>query len=99
MVRPDDSTDVPKRMSPKAGQIDRTDTALLVFLSLMWGGGFVLAGIALKELPPVTVVFGRVAFGASPGLRGRIRLAARHSRLVSQDFIRGFPDARRTDNA
>lgn len=47
----------------KTGQIDRTDAGLLVFLSLLWGGGFVLAGMALKELPPVTVVFGRVAFG------------------------------------
>jgi drug/metabolite transporter (DMT)-like permease len=48
----------------KTGQIDRTDAALLVFLSILWGGGFVLAGLALRELPPVTVVFGRVAFGA-----------------------------------
>jgi drug/metabolite transporter (DMT)-like permease len=45
-------------------KIDRTDAALLVLLSILWGGGFVLAGLALKELPPVTVVFGRVAFGA-----------------------------------
>jgi drug/metabolite transporter (DMT)-like permease len=52
------------RMTDKPGQIDRTDAALLVFLSLLWGGGFVMAGLALRELPPVTVVFGRVAFGA-----------------------------------
>jgi len=51
-------------MTDKPGQIDRTDAALLVFLSLLWGGGFVMAGLALRELPPVTVVFGRVAFGA-----------------------------------
>lgn len=51
-------------MTDKPGQIDRTDAALLVFLSLLWGGGFVLAGLALRELPPVTVVFARVAFGA-----------------------------------
>ena len=49
------------RIMDKTGQIDRTDAALLVFLSVLWGGGFVLAGLALKELPPVTVVFGRVA--------------------------------------
>lgn len=47
----------------KTGQIDRTDAALLVFLSVLWGGGFVLAGLALRELPPVTVVAARVAFG------------------------------------
>lgn len=51
-------------MTDRAGQIDRTDAALLVFLSLLWGGGFVLAGLALQELPPVALVFGRVAFGA-----------------------------------
>ena len=51
-------------MIDKTGQIDRTDAALLVFLSVLWGGGFVLAGLALRELPPVSVVFGRVAFGA-----------------------------------
>jgi drug/metabolite transporter (DMT)-like permease len=51
-------------MTDKPGQIDRTDAALLIFLSLLWGGGFVLAGLALRELPPVTVVFARVAFGA-----------------------------------
>jgi drug/metabolite transporter (DMT)-like permease len=51
-------------MNDKPGQIDRTDAALLVFLSILWGGGFVLAGLALKELPPVAVVFARVAFGA-----------------------------------
>lgn len=51
-------------MTDKPGQIDRTDAALLVFLSVLWGGGFVLAGLALRELPPVTVVFARVAFGA-----------------------------------
>lgn len=51
-------------MTDRTGQIDRRDAALLVLLSLLWGGGFVLAGLALKELPPVAVVFGRVAFGA-----------------------------------
>lgn len=51
-------------MNTPTGHIDRSDAALLVFLSLLWGVGFVFAGVALKELPPVTVVFGRVAFGA-----------------------------------
>jgi drug/metabolite transporter (DMT)-like permease len=51
-------------MNSQTGHIDRTDAVLLVFLSLLWGVGFVFAGVALKELPPVTVVFGRVAFGA-----------------------------------
>ncbi|MGV3633036.1 MAG: DMT family transporter [Pseudorhodoplanes sp.] len=51
-------------MNTPTGHIDRTDAALLVVLSLLWGVGFVFAGVALKELPPVTVVFARVAFGA-----------------------------------
>ncbi|MGD9923292.1 MAG: DMT family transporter [Pseudorhodoplanes sp.] len=51
-------------MHNTAGQIDRSDAALLLLLSILWGGGFVLAGLALKELPPVAVVFARVAFGA-----------------------------------
>ncbi|WP_409722269.1 DMT family transporter [Pseudorhodoplanes sp.] len=57
-------TSGPARMNNPTGQIDRTDAALLVFLSILWGVGFVFAGLALRELPPVSVVFGRVAFGA-----------------------------------
>jgi drug/metabolite transporter (DMT)-like permease len=64
MVMSDPSTPQAERMNNQTGHIDRTDAALLVLLSLLWGGGFVLAGLALKELPPVAVVFGRVAFGA-----------------------------------
>ena len=45
-------------------KIDRTDAGLLVLLSLLWGGGFVLAGFALRELPPLAVVCARAAFGA-----------------------------------
>lgn len=44
--------------------IDRRDAALLVLLSVLWGGGYVLAGIALKDLPPLSVVCVRVAIGA-----------------------------------
>ena len=38
--------------------------ALLVFLSVLWGGSFYFAGVALKELPPVTIVVLRVALAA-----------------------------------
>ncbi len=44
--------------------IDRRDVALLVLLSILWGGGYVLAGIALKDLAPLSVVCVRVAIGA-----------------------------------
>jgi drug/metabolite transporter (DMT)-like permease len=51
-------------MSAKTLTIDRRDGALLVFLSILWGGGYVLAGVALKDLPPLTIVCVRVAIGA-----------------------------------
>ena len=38
--------------------------ALLVLLSLLWGGSFFFVELALRNLPPLTVVFGRVALAA-----------------------------------
>jgi drug/metabolite transporter (DMT)-like permease len=38
--------------------------ALLAMLSVLWGGSFFFAKVALGGLPPFTVVFGRVALGA-----------------------------------
>ena len=38
--------------------------ALLVLLSLLWGGSFFFVELALRDLPPLTVVFGRVALAA-----------------------------------
>lgn len=40
------------------------DWALLVTLSLLWGGSFYFSEIALADLGPLTVVLGRVGFGA-----------------------------------
>jgi drug/metabolite transporter (DMT)-like permease len=40
------------------------DWSLLVLLSILWGGSFVFAGIAVKELPPLTIVLVRVALAA-----------------------------------
>lgn len=37
---------------------------LLVMLSVLWGGSFFLNAVALTELPPLTVVLGRVALAA-----------------------------------
>ena len=36
------------------------DWLLLVCLSVLWGGSFFFAKIAVGELPPLTVVLGRV---------------------------------------
>lgn len=43
--------------------IDRTSWLLLILLSVLWGGGFFLVGYALRELPPLTIVFVRVFLG------------------------------------
>ena len=40
------------------------DWALLLILSILWGGSFFFSKIALSELPPFTVVLARVAIAA-----------------------------------
>ena len=40
------------------------DWLLLVLLSVLWGGTFFAVGFALRELPPLTIVFARVAIAA-----------------------------------
>lgn len=51
---------IPSRLTMSA-----TDWLLLVFLSVLWGGSFFFGKIALSELPPLTVAFGRVAIAAA----------------------------------
>lgn len=41
-----------------------TDWLLLVALSILWGGSFFFGKVAVAELPPLTVAFGRVAIAA-----------------------------------
>ena len=41
-----------------------TEWLLLLLLSVLWGGSFFFAEVALRELQPLTVVLGRVGFGA-----------------------------------
>ena len=45
--------------------MDAADWGLLVLLSLLWGGAFFFAGVAVRELPPLTVVLIRVALAAA----------------------------------
>jgi drug/metabolite transporter (DMT)-like permease len=52
-------------MAKTARGIDRRDWLLLVLLSVLWGGSFFFAGVAVKDLPPLTIVFARVAFAAA----------------------------------
>jgi drug/metabolite transporter (DMT)-like permease len=42
-----------------------TDWLLLVTLSILWGGSFFFAKLAVLELPPLTVALGRVAIAAT----------------------------------
>jgi drug/metabolite transporter (DMT)-like permease len=45
-------------------RIDARDWSLLAVLSVLWGGSFFFNGVALRELPPLTVVFLRVTLAA-----------------------------------
>jgi drug/metabolite transporter (DMT)-like permease len=48
-----------------AGTMSLSQWGLLVFLSLLWGCTFLFVGLALKELPPFTIVLARVAMAAA----------------------------------
>ncbi|MGI9504037.1 MAG: DMT family transporter [Geminicoccaceae bacterium] len=51
-------------MTPAAPSMNALTWGLLILLSLLWGGSFFFAEVALRELPPFTVVLGRVAIAA-----------------------------------
>ncbi|MEX1109998.1 MAG: DMT family transporter [Dongiaceae bacterium] len=53
----------PQRTPPSL-RMGGIEWALLVTLSIVWGGSFFFAEIALERLPPFTVVFARVAIAA-----------------------------------
>jgi len=46
------------------GTMTLLEWAMLVALSLLWGGSFFFTGIAIKELPPVTITLLRVGLAA-----------------------------------
>lgn len=48
----------------KAPQMGLLEWGLLLLLSILWGGSFFFSKVALAELPPFTVVLGRVAIAA-----------------------------------
>lgn len=48
-----------------ATEMDERDWARLVLLSILWGGSFFFTGVALRELPPLTIVLARVAIAAA----------------------------------
>src|SRR5260370_1261535 len=48
-------------MTASDDRMDARDWSLLAVLSVLWGGSFFFNGVVLRELPPLTVVFLRVA--------------------------------------
>jgi drug/metabolite transporter (DMT)-like permease len=51
-------------MATAGTRMDERDWALLVLLSILWGGSFFFTGVAVRELPPLTIVLARVAIAA-----------------------------------
>ncbi len=47
-----------------AKTMDGQDWSFLILLSILWGGAYFLAGVAVRELPPLTVVMVRVFLAA-----------------------------------
>jgi len=53
-------------MNPGAQRpMTTTEWGLLLLLSLLWGGSFFFVGIAVKALPPFTIVAARVTIAAA----------------------------------
>ena len=52
-------------MIARAPVLDTTAWGLLLALSLVWGGSFFFAEVALAALPPFTIVLARLAIGAA----------------------------------
>ena len=51
-------------MAEEAKAMNGGEWGLLVLLSVLWGGAYFFAGVAVRELPPMTVVLARVALAA-----------------------------------
>ena len=45
-------------------KMNPTDWFMLISLSMIWGGAFFLNAVALRELPPLLVAFGRIFVGS-----------------------------------
>src|SRR2546430_9176960 len=78
-------------MNANATSIDARDWSLLGLLSVLWGGSFFFNGVVLRELPPFTVVFLRVAIAAAILLPGLwiYRLAFPRGRSGWEPFFAG----------
>jgi drug/metabolite transporter (DMT)-like permease len=54
---------MPSRIAPTMGPLE---WALLIALSVLWGGTFFFAEVALRELDPLSLVLARVGLAAAP---------------------------------
>ena len=52
-------------MPAPTSTIDRQTSLLLLLLSVLWGASFFFGGVALRELPPMTIAAVRVALAAA----------------------------------
>ncbi|XUM21307.1 DMT family transporter [Bradyrhizobium oligotrophicum S58] len=52
-------------MTSQNESMDARDWSLLSLLSLLWSGSFIFNGLALKELPPLTLVLLRIVLAAA----------------------------------
>lgn len=51
-------------MTPANRPMNAAEWGMLLLLSVLWGGSFVFNGVALADIPPLTVAFVRVAIAA-----------------------------------
>ena len=51
-------------VAPQQSRMGPLDWSLLLILSILWGGSFFFVGVAVKALPPFTIVLLRVAIAA-----------------------------------
>ena len=49
-----------KLMASEPKAMNSAEWSLLVLLSVLWGGAFFFVGVAVTELPPLTIVLARV---------------------------------------
>ena len=52
-------------VAPQQSRMGPLDWSLLLILSILWGGSFFFVGVAVKALPPFTIVLLRVAIAAA----------------------------------
>jgi drug/metabolite transporter (DMT)-like permease len=65
-------------------RMDARTWALLLALSVLWGGSFFFVGVAVREVPPLGIVFARVALAAA----ALHLLLAAQGRILNLDFAR-----------